>query len=90
MLFEDCKVVIEIDGRSHNKSVEYDKERDERFEEMGYVVLQFKNEETRKRKEFLQKLLNKFEQIDDKQSRLGLSTYIRSMQWYLKTVDNPN
>ena len=90
LLFEDCKVVIEIDGRSHNKSVEYDKERDERFEEMGYVVLRFKNEETRKRKEFLQKLLNKFEQIDDKQSRLGLSTYIRSMQWYLKTVDNQN
>ena len=27
LLFEDCKVVIEIDGWSHLKSVEYDKER---------------------------------------------------------------
>ena len=86
LLFEDCKVVIEIDGWSHLKSVEYDKERDDRFKEMGYVVLRFKNEETRKRKEFLQKLLNKFEQIDDKENRLGLSTYIRSMQYYLRIV----
>ena len=88
LLFEDCKVVIEIDGRSHNKSVEYDKERDERFEEMGYVVLRFKNEETRKRKEFLQKLLNKFEQIEEKQGRYGLSTYIRSMKFHLNSLPN--
>jgi len=88
LLFEDCKVVIEIDGRSHNKRVEYDKERDERFEEMGYVVLRFKNEETRKRKEFLQKLLNKFEQIEEKQGRYGLSTYIRSMKFHLNSLPN--
>lgn len=88
LLFEDCKVVIEIDGRSHNKRVEYDTERDERFEEMGYVVLRFKNEETRKRKEFLQKLLNKFEQIEKKQGRYGLSTYIRSMKFHLNSLPN--
>ncbi|MCX7821086.1 MAG: endonuclease domain-containing protein, partial [Brevinematales bacterium] len=39
------KLVIEIDGKIHEKRKEYDKMRDEILAEMGYKVIRFKNEE---------------------------------------------
>ena len=86
MLFEDSKVVIKIDGGYHKDRVDYDRIRDERFKERGYVVLRFKNEETKDKVEFLQKLLSKFLQIEDRKERYGLSTYIRSIQWHLQSI----
>lgn len=39
------KVVIEIDGRIHQFRKEYDDMRTNRFQELGYVVIRFTNEE---------------------------------------------
>ncbi len=39
------KVIIEIDGRIHQFRKEYDDMRTNRFEELGYVVIRFSNEE---------------------------------------------
>ena len=35
----DCRVVIEIDGSSHNEKTEYDRERDIFLEKLGLVVI---------------------------------------------------
>jgi len=35
----DCKVVIEIDGSSHDHKVEYDEERNKYLEGLGLVVI---------------------------------------------------
>ena len=35
----DCRVVIEIDGSSHNEKEEYDRERDGYFEKLGLTVI---------------------------------------------------
>lgn len=42
----DLKLVIEIDGSSHNSQVEYDKARDEGLRRKGIKTVRFKNEET--------------------------------------------
>ena len=86
MLFKDSKVAIEIDGGYHKGRVDQDRIRDERFKERGYVVLRFKNEETKDKVEFLQKMLSKFLRIEDRKERYGLSTYIRSIQWHLQSI----
>lgn len=41
------KLIIEIDGASHNRfeNKEYDKVRDEYFEELGYTTIRFLNTE---------------------------------------------
>mgnify|MGYP001160646387 FL=1 len=39
------KVVIEIDGKIHQFRKEYDDMRSSRFEELGYVVIRFTNED---------------------------------------------
>ena len=44
-LIPDCKIVIELDGESHDFSVEHYKQRDEFFQNKGYLVLRFKNED---------------------------------------------
>ena len=35
----NCRVVIEIDGSSHNEKAEYDRERDAFLEELGLTVI---------------------------------------------------
>lgn len=44
-LCKDLKLIIEIDGGSHNMKGEYDKQRDNRLKELGYTTLRFTNEE---------------------------------------------
>lgn len=44
-LCKDLKLIIEIDGGSHNMKGNYDKQRDERLKELGYTTLRFTNEE---------------------------------------------
>lgn len=39
------KLIIELDGSSHNEKVEYDKERDSYLQSFGLKVLHFKNED---------------------------------------------
>lgn len=39
------RLIIEIDGDSHNSTEEYDKVRDKYFSDLGYTTLRFKNKE---------------------------------------------
>jgi very-short-patch-repair endonuclease len=39
------KLVIEVDGSSHNSKEEYDQERTKKLNQYGYTVLRFTNEE---------------------------------------------
>jgi very-short-patch-repair endonuclease len=41
----DLKLVIEIDGESHNNQKEYDEERTKILNELGYKVIRFTNDE---------------------------------------------
>jgi very-short-patch-repair endonuclease len=41
----ECKVILEIDGESHDNKQEYDTARDEYLEGLGYHVLHITNEE---------------------------------------------
>ena len=41
----ECRLVIEIDGDIHDLQVQHDQARTERFEEYGYQVIRFRNEQ---------------------------------------------
>lgn len=40
-----CKLVVEVDGKIHNKQTEYDDARTAKLAEYGYKVLRFSNEQ---------------------------------------------
>jgi len=40
-----AKLVVELDGHSHNASAEYDVERERRLKEMGFEVIRFTNDD---------------------------------------------
>ncbi len=44
-LSKDLKLIIEVDGSSHNMKHEYDENRDEEFLALGYTTLRFTNDE---------------------------------------------
>ena len=44
-LCKDLKLIIEVDGSSHNMKQEYDENRDKELLELGYTTLRFTNEE---------------------------------------------
>jgi len=50
----DKKLVIEIDGDSHNEREEYDTCRTEVFEAMGFRVIRFTNDEVFHKSEFVE------------------------------------
>ena len=39
------RLIVEIDGDSHNSTKEYDEVRDKYFSDLGYTTLRFKNKE---------------------------------------------
>lgn len=44
-LCKDLKLIIEVDGSSHNMKHDYDEQRDKTLKELGYTTLRFTNEE---------------------------------------------
>lgn len=44
-IFESLKLIIELDGTQHRKTVERDKIRDEWFESIGYSVIRIQHQE---------------------------------------------
>ncbi len=50
------KLVIELDGKIHEKQKHYDRERDLIIGKLGLKVLRFKNEETEKMEKLLEKI----------------------------------
>ncbi len=42
-----ARLIIELDGKSHNLRKEYDRDRDRYFKQLGYETLRIKNEEIR-------------------------------------------
>ena len=44
-LCKDLKLIIEVDGSSHNMKQEYDENRDRELLELGYTTLRFTNDE---------------------------------------------
>lgn len=56
----DKKLIIELDGEIHDLSenIEYDKIRNSFFEELGYIVLRFKNEKVLESSKLSKVLLN--------------------------------
>src|SRR5512135_1826155 len=41
----ECRLVVEIDGDIHDLQAQHDQARTERFEEYGYRVIRFRNEQ---------------------------------------------
>lgn len=48
-LFEDKKLIIELDGTQHRKTVDQDKIRDEHLASLGYTVIRIQHDEFKKR-----------------------------------------
>jgi len=55
------KVVVELDGDSHDEKAETDMARDEELAELGYVVLRFRNKDL----EFIDKVLERIKHACD-------------------------
>lgn len=45
----EYKLVVEVDGRIHDKQIDYDEMRTWIIEELGYKVIRFNNDEVEKR-----------------------------------------
>ncbi len=41
----DCYLIIEVDGPTHEEHREYDEDREDRLNNLGYRIVRFKNEE---------------------------------------------
>ena len=54
------KVIIEIDGKIHDRQIEYDRIREEDLTNMGYAVIRFTNEEVLSDWKYVSKKLQKF------------------------------
>jgi len=48
-LFEDKKIIVELDGTQHRKTIEQDKIRDEYLSSLGYTVVRIQHSEFKKR-----------------------------------------
>jgi very-short-patch-repair endonuclease len=48
-VFEDKKLIVELDGNQHLKSIEADKIRDSYLSSLGYNVLRISHDEFKKR-----------------------------------------
>ncbi|MGC4118006.1 MAG: DUF559 domain-containing protein [Myxococcales bacterium] len=44
-----ARLIVEVDGETHADQLEYDRERDEHFARLGYLVLRYTNEQVFKR-----------------------------------------
>ncbi|PKD44989.1 endonuclease domain-containing protein [Rhodohalobacter barkolensis] len=56
----EYKLVIELDGKIHDKQKYYDRERDLIIERLGLKVLRFKNEETKEMDKLIKKIISQF------------------------------
>ena len=54
------KLVIELDGKIHDKQKHYDRERDLIIDQMGLKVIRFKNEETDSMDKLVKKITSHF------------------------------
>lgn len=59
------KVILEIDGSSHNDSKEYDKQRTAELESKGFIVIRMRNGSTSK-SNIERVLVNRFEKVQPK------------------------
>ncbi|MFA4994325.1 MAG: DUF559 domain-containing protein [Bdellovibrionales bacterium] len=60
----NARLIIEVDGTSHDTRLDKDKTRDEALQKMGYEVLRFTNEEVLKNREgVVSAILNRAEEI---------------------------
>lgn len=44
-LCRSAKLIVELDGYSHNLTIQQDKQRDRHLQDMGYRVIRFTNED---------------------------------------------
>ena len=61
LLLRKEKICIEIDGRYHKKRYNEDRRRDEAFIKGGFIVIRIKNEDTRVKVAFWERLLEGLE-----------------------------
>ena len=61
LLLRKEKICIEIDGRYHKNRYNEDRRRDEAFIKCGYIVIRIKNEDTRVKVAFWERLLEGLE-----------------------------
>ncbi|MGE5421234.1 MAG: endonuclease domain-containing protein, partial [Chloroflexota bacterium] len=63
------RAVIELDGKIHDQTAEYDQFRDDQMKMMQIKVLRIKNEEVSDMKAVLKKILSFLESVQETQTR---------------------
>ena len=71
-VWRKAKLVVEIDGSSHNGKEEYDRQRDERLGKHGYRVLRIKHGDTNRAEEVLE-IISKLENTKKVKKSVGPS-----------------
>jgi very-short-patch-repair endonuclease len=49
----EARLIVELDGASHDTRLGYDKSRDEKLKQMGYIALRFTNQDVAKNLEYV-------------------------------------